>query len=147
MSCHFFAGCKSTTSVCYVIKICTTNPALCLILFLARTIINMFDCHIMVFIKLQTCGKKLSKIILLICKLKRSIRSPNQLQQCLKEDPSRMIPAERLVVMKSLTFSYRSRECGGGCYICMECTILKTVWLILLEDVFLTEKQIGGIKL
>lgn len=29
----------------------------------------------------------------------------------------------------------------------MEYTILKTVWLILLDDMFLTEKQIGGIKL
>lgn len=42
--------------------------------------------------------------MLLICKLKRWIRSHNQLKQCLKEDPSRMIPAERLVVMKSLIF-------------------------------------------
>lgn len=26
-----------------------------------------------------------------------------------------------------LDFSHRKSECGGGCYICMECTILKTV--------------------
>ena len=49
-----------------------------------------------------------------------------------------------------LGFSHRKSEkseCGGGYYIHMQYTILNTMWLMLLDYVFLTEKQIGGVKL
>jgi len=48
--------------------------------------------------------KKKFKIMLLICKFRRWIRSQNQLKQWVREGPSRMVLAKCLAVVKSLVF-------------------------------------------